>query len=330
MRIFTFILLILMAFQGWSQNLANFEDITIPQDSFLNGSEMPGGGYRSGNFFFPNNYDTTASSWVGWAISNKSDTTTAGFMNQYSAISGAGAGGSSNYAVSFGGLDFTTFASIPNVLKLEGDAIGKPLSGLRITNGTYAYLSMKNGDSFAKKFGGASGEDPDYFRLTIKAYYDGNLTGDSVDFYLADFRFADNSQDYIVDDWTFVDLSSLGNVDSLIFILNSTDVGQFGMNTPAYFCVDNVASAVASAANPKIEPAQLSVFPNPSQDYFKVNIEKPGNFELRLFGTDGKLLLHKPSVKQFEAIDIAALPAGLYLIKVSQGGIQHSAWLQKR
>jgi hypothetical protein len=32
---------------------------------------------------------------------------------------------------------------------------------------TYAALSMRDGDGFAKQFGGASGDDPDYFLLTI-------------------------------------------------------------------------------------------------------------------------------------------------------------------
>ena len=66
------------------------------------------------------------------------------------------------------------------------------------------------------------------------------LGTDSVDFYLADYRFADNSEDYIVKDWTFVSLEALGDVDSLLFSLTSTDNdSMFGMNTPAYFCMDN-------------------------------------------------------------------------------------------
>jgi hypothetical protein len=61
-----------------------------------------------------------------------------------------------------------------------------------------------------------------------------------VDAYLADFRVSDNSQDYVVDDWTFVDLGTLGTVDSLSFELSSSDTGDFGMNTPAYFALDNL------------------------------------------------------------------------------------------
>jgi hypothetical protein len=61
-----------------------------------------------------------------------------------------------------------------------------------------------------------------------------------VDFYLADYRFADSNDDYIVDSWRQVDLSSLGHATRVTFALSSSDVGMFGMNTPAYFAVDQI------------------------------------------------------------------------------------------
>ena len=54
------------------------------------------------------------------------------------------------------------------------------------------------------------------------------------------FRFVDNAQDYIVDDWTWVDLTGLGPIVGLEFTMSSSDVGEFGMNTPSYFAMDNV------------------------------------------------------------------------------------------
>lgn len=322
------IILILCMNLGYAQNLANMEDISIPADSFLNGQDMIAF-YQSGNFTFPVSYDSATDAWTGWAISNKVDTTSASFKNQFSSITGGGAGGSSNYAVSFGGQDFTTFASIPNVLKLEEDAIGKPLKGVQITNGTYPYLSIKNGDGFAKKFGGASGNDPDFFLLTIKAYYNGVIVADSVDFYLADYRSADNTQDYIVDEWTFVDLSILGNVDSLIFILNSTDAGAFGMNTPGYFCLDNLESAVASSTLGSLDQRQLSVYPNPSHDIIKISLEGSKNLEVDIFDLKGQLILHKGNVNSSAVLDIGNLNHGLYLIQVKDGQEIQSKLFQK-
>ena len=41
------------------------------------------------------------------------------------------------------------------------------IDGLYVTNNNYAYYSMLNGDAFAKKFGGGSSDDEDWFLLTI-------------------------------------------------------------------------------------------------------------------------------------------------------------------
>ena len=69
-----------------------------------------------------------------------------------------------------------------------------------------------------------------------------------VTFYLADFRSADPAQDYIVNDWRFVDVSSLvsGGAARFSFSLESSDVGPWGMNTPAYFAVDQVPEPSAA------------------------------------------------------------------------------------
>ena len=98
---------------------------------------------------------------------------------------------------------------------------------------------MLNGDGFAKKFGGASGDDEDWFLLTIEGFDSSNVSIGTVEFYLADYRFADNGQDYIVDEWTKVDLSGLGAVKKLEFSLTSSDNSYGYMNTPAYFAADS-------------------------------------------------------------------------------------------
>jgi hypothetical protein len=62
-----------------------------------------------------------------------------------------------------------------------------------------------------------------------------------VEFYLADFRSADAGQDYVVQDWRTVDLKPLGDkVASLQFAMETTDLGDFGPNTPFYFALDDL------------------------------------------------------------------------------------------
>jgi hypothetical protein len=177
----------------------------------------------------------------GWIYSNRTDTTTAGHLNQHSAITGGGAEGSSNYAVANFGAPAITFDSALEV----GSAW--------FTNTTYTALSMLQGDSFAKKFGGADGSDPDWLRLTVIGMNGAAQTG-TVDFYLADFRFEDNSLDYVLDSWQQVNLSSLGLVTSLQFELASSDTGAFGINTPAYFAMDNLRVTAVP------EPGQYALF----------------------------------------------------------------------
>ncbi len=177
--------------------------------------------------------------WSGWSYSRTTDTTTPGAANQYSAIPGSGVSGSSTYAVGFGSS--SRGVSYASDFDFSG---GK---GVFVTNTTYTYLSMLNGDAAngggpAKKFGGATGDDADFLMLTITGSNGGSQTG-SVDFYLADYRFVDNSNDYLVNTWSFVDLSSLGTVDELSFSLSSSDNHpSFGMNTPDYVAIDNLGA----------------------------------------------------------------------------------------
>ena len=91
----------------------------------------------------------------------------------------------------------------------------------------------------AKQFGGVDGTDPDYFKLLVWGRK-GRSSTDTLDFYLADYRDDDSEKDFIIETWQWVDLSSLGKVDSLIFGLESSDMGDWGMNTPAYFCLDDL------------------------------------------------------------------------------------------
>ncbi len=220
-----------------SAQTATFEDIQL-QGS--NAVKIPSTGsfnskFTSGSCEFNNSYDIGFGGYwtAGWAYSKTNDTTTGDYSNLYASYANKGAGNSTNYAV---GQNFSNFKVNQNTLQ-----------GLYISNSTYAALSMKNGDAFAKKFGGTTGNDSDWFKLTVNAFKNGTLKTEKVDFYLADFRFTDNTQDYIVKDWTYLNLLPLGSLDSLQFTLTSSDTGQFGMNTPAFFCIDNITTNIDTA-----------------------------------------------------------------------------------
>jgi len=170
--------------------------------------------------------------WQGWAYSQTSDSTTSGPGNQYSAFPGSGVGGSATYGVGFAGGVVGTTGLV--TLTLEHESV---VAGAWFTNTTWSALAMLEGDDFADPFGGETGTDPDFFALTISGYdASGSLTG-AVEFLLADYRFAD---DYVITDWTYVDLSGLGAVETLDFTLESSDTDFGFINTPAYFAMDDL------------------------------------------------------------------------------------------
>ena len=169
----------------------------------------------------------------GIAISQWNDMTTEGYLNQCSAYS-------KDAVTGFGGYNGSkTFAVNNNsgVISFEDGVTECTFYHFWVINTTYTALSMMNGDGYGAKIF----ELGDWFKLTVTAFDKNETpTGTPVEFYLADFRTA--SSPGIVTEWTKVDLKPLGNnVHSIQFNLESSDVGEWGMNTPAYFCFDNLA-----------------------------------------------------------------------------------------
>jgi hypothetical protein len=212
--------------------VVTFETVPLPPAGYWNGSDGNGPLVLEGATF-NNNYNAEFDYWSGFVVSNHTNTATPGYLNQYSAFTGGGASGSANYSVGY----YSTYEAATTHISFAAltDLAGK---GTLITNTTYAALAMRDGRG-AKKFGGVAGNDSDWFLLTIEGYTAGAPTGTPVNFFLADFRFADNSLDYIVDDWRYVDFSPLGSVDEIRFSMTSTDNNAFGILTPSYFAMDD-------------------------------------------------------------------------------------------
>jgi len=172
---------------------------------------------------------------------------------------------------------------------------------------------------FSRRFGGISGDDPDYFLLTIKKYHNGELSTDSINFYLADYRFEDNSMDYIIDEWTYIDLTSLGVADSLSFALSSTDNDPtFGMNTPAYFCMDNfiTSDGITSIADLD-QKRSFEVYPNPANDFVMIKSEDQINANVSIYDITGKLLLSKSLRSSHNQLALNSLAPGTYFLEIN-------------
>lgn len=216
-------------------DLIDFEELDTGSSGFWNGSDGAGGFY-SGNAYFINLFNNEYQSWSGFSYSNHSDTELGDYTNPYSSITGTGAELSEKYATFYysGKADTVVFT------------VAEKISNISVCNSTYAYKVMESGNQFSTKFGGEDGTDPDWFILKITAL-DNSLVGiGSIEIYLADFRSDNSEQDYISNAWTDIDLSELGFISALVFEMSSSDTGDWGMNTPAYACIDNIEGELIS------------------------------------------------------------------------------------
>ena len=208
--------------------VATFEDIELAADSHMSVTTEEDDDrteFVSGDFEFATGCMSDWDYWYWFGYANHTDNSFASLDDQWKNIVGGGYNGSANYGVAFA----AEFNGPCYVSLLTEPAV---VPGFYITNSSYAYNSLTGGDSFAKKF-----DKGDWFKLTITGYdADDEVTG-TKDYYLADLR--DEATAYIINDWRYVDLSCLGTVAKLGFELTSSDVGAYGMNTPAYFCFDN-------------------------------------------------------------------------------------------
>ena len=226
---------LLLAAAASAQTVVNFDDADLPPDSFRNDAG-PSNQFVSKGVGFSNDYNAGFGSYDGFALSTVADSQTPGFGNQYASFPGGGAGGKAG-GLALPGDPYAVAFSDSSTITLPA---GKTAAGVMLSNTTYAALSMLKGDSFAKQFGGLTGDDPDFFSVTLTGRDGGGAATGAVTFFLADYRFADNAQDYVVNTWTPVDLTPLGAARTIGLSFASSDVGDFGINTPTYVALDDL------------------------------------------------------------------------------------------
>ena len=307
---------------GLAQNtIADFESFGIPPNSaYTSTNSSP---FQTSNAVFE--YDWLSSFggyWVGgFAYTNKYDSSTAGFSNLYGVKPLKGHNGSGTYVI---GQDGGTIRlKSPNAR----------VNGFYITNTTYAFKSVRNGDAFARKFGDTTGTGsgttipqgsyPDFFKVTSKGFMNGNMKTDSAVFYLADYRFSNNTQDYVVSTWQYFDLSVLGIVDSIAFNMYSSDNSAGYLNTPAFFAMDDFSTSPANplALAPGFTENALPAFPNPFSSFLKLPIKSDESTEYMLRDQFGKILKQGSIIPNKPDVQTDDLPEGLYyLILINSKG----------
>lgn len=178
----------------------------------------------------------------GLAISQWNDMATGTYLNQCSvyykdASTGkGGAEGSSTFAVAYGYDDQSAYGRDNRaVLRFADASTEAVIKSLYVCNTTYTYLSLKNGNSFSEPL---TYDNKGFFRVTFTGFDAAGVETGTVEHYLADFRTA--SDPGLSEGWHKVDLSSLGSVQKVVINFEGSDMGEYGLNTPAYCAIDNI------------------------------------------------------------------------------------------
>lgn len=179
--------------------------------------------------------------------------------------------------------------------------------GCYVCNNPYAYYAIQKGNPPARKF-----EQGDWFKLVAHGLDGQDKETGTVEYYLADYR-SDNADEWTLNDsWQWLDLSSLGQVASIYFTMESSDTGEWGMNTPSYFCLDKLTVSTELSSVDKTLAAEVKAYYDRANGV--VRVESAGPVEAAVYSLNGTLVL-KQLVDGNAALDLSACPSGVYVVR---------------
>ncbi len=214
---------------------ATFEERTLKAETAWQGDpdfENEDNYWTSGDYIFSTyvmDYGSYGTYYFDVTMSNLTNTTYSPsnpYYDQYSAAGCAAEG--QNYAVWYAWGQTSVQLQAPTTI-----------SGMAVTNTTWVIDAIRNGDGMSSDGGQPFGLG-DWLKLTVKGFDDDEELIGSVDFYLADFRDSITRDWTYVENWQWLELSSLGEVSYLGFSITSTKRNSYGTSTPTYFCFDNL------------------------------------------------------------------------------------------
>lgn len=247
---------------------------------------------NNGKFRFAHSATPIYSSWSGFTISKHASDT----LSQFTCAAKGGTAGVGTpfivgYYSEYGGTLST---------KMSFDGEYQPQE-IQICQNGYTLSSMKNGDSFAKKF-----TENDTLSLIIAGYDATDKETGSVTYYLA----VDGKMN---EAWDKVDLSTIGACVGLTFRMTSTDNGQWGMNTPAYFALDGLKISDNKTALHSVNANSLAVYTH--NGYIEV---ENANAPIEIYTLQGFRLFSTTET----TISTETLPAGIYVLKCGNATVK--------
>ncbi|MBQ1724057.1 MAG: DUF4465 domain-containing protein, partial [Muribaculaceae bacterium] len=118
------------------------------------------------------------------------------------------------------------------------------VKGMYVNNTAYAYYCCADENSIGRPFN----QEGDYFKLIAHGVDETGAETGTAEIELCGFH---NGQFSGITDWTWFDMSALGQVSEIFFTMDSSDKGDWGINTPTYFVMDKltVSTSIATAVN---------------------------------------------------------------------------------
>ena len=219
--------------------------IQCAEENIWQGTEIGANQFTSGSYTFTswkNEYtgeyegeEYTVIYFDGVTVSSETANTSTGYEEAFRSTKGGAFDG-----VNFG-VWYPHFGATEDVT-CEAHII----PGFYINNTAYVVEAITKGTCPPARIFGPTDE----LVLTITGMLDGEVIGTKVVKLAADGRY--------IADWTYVELATLGKVDALAFSMTSTDTGENGINTPTYFCFDNLG---AEMPEDYVEPERAEIVP---------------------------------------------------------------------
>lgn len=276
---------------------------------------------ESQNFIFSHRSGWGGMYWDGFTLSNHADNSDYGqdsqgwVENQWGNMAKGGVDGEgSNFLVGYWGSYTDEGAS--NVTETSNfvmfnDGKTYKATGVYVNNAPWSYYSIKNGDSFARKF-----EQGDYFKLIAKGFAEDGITETgSTEFYLADYRSINPTQWKLHETWQWMDLSALGEVSYIQFTMDSSDRGDWGINTSTLFCMDKLTVEKVDGLS------TLAKNPETIKAYRSGNVlyNLPLGGDISIYRINGTLYKHS----KIQHIEMQLPSDELFIIKIAtQDGIK--------
>ena len=168
--------------------------------------------------------------WGGFAQSRIFDTNAANgvYENQFAAYNSKAASGNTFLLYYYDSYN----EPCDIVFKQDSGTISLTSVKLNLTTYTYASITDEDINTFARAFG-----DEDYLKVIFTPYCNADTpVGESVECYVVDYR---NGKRTVADNWQKFELN-LPASDRIRVTIETSDVGDWGANTPLYICMDDL------------------------------------------------------------------------------------------